>query len=71
VEQVKEQMRKRAAQMPVEDVVVYCVSCCKSMHSGGKKPRYMVDLLFGEETVPKTFEPEAWHKELDAFIDAH
>jgi len=71
VEQVKEQMRKCAAQMPADDVAVYCVSCCKSMHSGGKKPRYLVDLLFGEETVPKTFEPEAWHQELDAFIEAH
>jgi Fe-S oxidoreductase len=71
VERVKEQMKKRAGQMPVNDVVVYCVSCCKSMHIGGKKPRYLVDLLFGEETVPKTFEPEAWHKELDEFIDTH
>lgn len=71
VERVKTLMKKRADQMPADDVVVYCVSCVKSMHIGGKKPRYLVDLLFGEETVPKTFEPEAWHKELDAFIGAH
>ena len=44
--EVKEQMKKRASEMPVDDVVVYCVSCCKSMHIGGKKPRYMIDLLF-------------------------
>jgi Fe-S oxidoreductase len=71
VDRVKEQMQKRARQMPVNDVVVYCVSCCKSMYIGGKQPRYMVDLLFGEPTLPKTFEPEAWHKELDEFIDVH
>jgi Fe-S oxidoreductase len=71
VDEVKEQMKKRASEMPVEDVVVYCVSCCKSMHIGGKKPRYMIDLLFGEDTVPGTFEPDEWHKELEDFINTH
>lgn len=71
VAQVKEQMQKRAGEMPVADVVVYCVSCIKAMHIGGKQPRYLVDLLFGEETHPGTFEPDLWHAELDAFIEAH
>jgi Fe-S oxidoreductase len=71
VEQVKVQMRRRAAEMPREDVVVYCVSCCKSMHIGGRRPRHIVDLLFEEETPPGTFEPDAWHAELDAFIASH
>lgn len=71
VDQVKEKMKKRAAEMPADDVVVYCVSCCKSMHIGGKNPRYLVDLLFGEETLPKTYEPEEWHAELDEFINNH
>ncbi len=71
VEQVKEQMKKRASEMPVEDVVVYCVSCSKSMHIGGKKPRYMIDLLFGVDTVPGTFEPELWHNEINEYINEH
>lgn len=71
VEQVKEKMKQRADEMPVEDVVVYCVSCCKSMHIGGKKPRYLVDLLFGEETMPGVFEPEEWHAQVEAFIETH
>lgn len=71
VDQVKEQMKQRAAEMPTDDVIVYCVSCCKSMHIGGKKPRYIVDLLFGEETLPKTYEPEDWHAELEEFISNH
>jgi len=71
VEKVKEQMNKRAGEMPVEDVIVYCVSCIKAMYIGGKKPRYLVDLLFGEETLPKTFEPDDWHSELRAYIDTH
>lgn len=68
---VKEMMRKRASEMPAPDVVVYCVSCVKAMHIGGRKPRYLVDLLLGEETVPGTCEPEEWHRLLDASIDAH
>ena len=70
-EQVKENMRKRAEEMPIEDVVVYCVSCLKSIFIGGKKSRYLVDLLFGEETLPGTLEPDAWHAELKAFQDTH
>jgi Fe-S oxidoreductase len=71
VEQVKEQMKKRADEMQCEDVVVYCISCIKAMHIGGKKPRYIVDLLFGEETTIGTFEPDDWHEELQKFIDKH
>lgn len=71
VEQVKEQMKKRAEEMPAEDVVVYCVSCTKSMHIGSKKPRYLLDLLFKEETVPGIFEPDYWHEQLDNFINEH
>jgi hypothetical protein len=50
---------------------VYCVSCAKAMHIGGKRPRYLVDLLFGEATPVGTFEPEAWHREVEQFIGAH
>ena len=70
-EQVKEQMAKRAEEMPCENVAVYCVSCIKAMHIGGKKPRYIVDLLFGQETAIGTYEPEEWHDELQKFIDGH
>ncbi|MBP7867917.1 MAG: (Fe-S)-binding protein [Acidobacteria bacterium] len=70
-EDVKRQMRKRAGEMPCEDVVVYCVSCTKAMHVGGRRPRYLVDLLFGEDTPPGTIEPDAWHAQVDAFIEAH
>jgi Fe-S oxidoreductase len=70
-DEVKERMKIRAGQMPCEDVAVYCVSCIKAMHIGGKRPRYLVDLLFGEETDIGTFEPDEWHKELKAYIEAH
>jgi Fe-S oxidoreductase len=70
-ELVKEQMKKRANEMPCKHVVVYCVSCIKAMHIGGKRPQYIVDLLFGEETGIGTCEPDAWHDELQKFIDAH
>ena len=68
-EKVIEQMKKRTSDMPVEDVVVYCVSCIKSVFIGGKKPRYLIDLLFEDETFPKTYEPDEWHKELNEYMN--
>jgi Fe-S oxidoreductase len=71
VEEVLSQMKAKAASMPASDVIVYCVSCSKSMFNGGKNSRYLIDLLFDEETVPETCEPDAWHRELDEFIATH
>ena len=71
VDRVKDLMAKRADSMPRKDVVVYCVSCVKAMHIGGKRPRYLVDLLFAEDTTPDVFEPTAWHALLDEFIATH
>lgn len=71
VEHVKELMRKRSNEIPCDNVVVYCVSCIKAMYIGGKNPRYILDLLFEEETEIGTFEPDAWHGELQKFIDEH
>lgn len=71
VELVKEHMKKRSNEMPCENVVVYCISCIKAMYIGNKNPRYIIDLLFGENTVIGTFEPDAWHDELQRFIDEH
>jgi len=71
VPKVKGLMAKRTAEMPLEDVVVYCVSCVKSIFIGGKKPHYIIDLLFGEESVPQTLEPDEWHREIDAYIETH
>lgn len=71
IENVKKQMEKRSNEMPCDDVVVYCVSCIKAMHIGGKKPRYIIDLLFVEETGVGIFEPDEWHYELQEFIDEH
>ena len=71
VEQVKEKMRERANEMPRNEVVVYCVSCIKSMYIGGKKPRYVVDLLFGDDTLPGEYEPDTWHGMLKKYIESH
>jgi hypothetical protein len=71
IEQIKIQMEKRSNEMPCNNVVVYCVSCIKAMFIGGKKPRYIIDLLFGETTGIGTFEPDAWHDELQKFVNAH
>jgi len=70
-DKVVEQMEKRALEMPEENVVVYCISCIKSMYVGGKKPRHILDLIFELDTVPKTYNPDEWHRELDIYIDSH
>jgi Fe-S oxidoreductase len=70
VAKVRAQMALRAAQMPANDVVVYCVSCVKSMFNGGKRPRYLVDLLFCESTLAGTLDPDAWHREIDEFCES-
>ncbi len=70
-EQVIKRMKAKAHEMPVEDILVYCVSCIKAMFVGGKRPRYLIDLLFAEDTVPKIYDPNQWHKELDDFIENH
>lgn len=70
-EQVIGKMKAKAEEMPEEDIIVYCVSCAKSMFIGEKRPKYLVDLLFAENTVPKTYDPDQWHKELDEFIETH
>jgi hypothetical protein len=70
-DQVMEQMKKKGAEMPEGDIIVYCVSCSKSMFIAGRKPRYMVDLLFGEETEPQIIDPDNWHAQLDDFIELH
>jgi Fe-S oxidoreductase len=70
VERVREKMKRRAGEMPCEDVVVYCVSCIKSMHIGGKKPHHVVDLLFGEDTEAGITDPDAWHSAVRQYIDS-
>jgi hypothetical protein len=70
-DKVIEQMKKKAAEMPLDDIIVYCVSCTKSMFIGERRPRYMVDLIFGEDTEPQTIDPDGWHGQLDEFIDKH
>ncbi len=64
-------MRKRAQSMPCEDVVVYCVSCVKAMHIGGKRARHLIDLLLGEDTEPQEYRTRVWHEQLEAYIGDH
>lgn len=71
LDEVHRLMTKRAQSMPSDRVVVYCVSCIKSMHIGGKKPLYLVDLLFEEPTEVQEYRTEEWHEMLQEYIDVH
>lgn len=70
-EKVVELQKKRAGQMPCRDVAVYCVSCMKSMASGGKAPRYLADLVLNEPTDPQDTGLGPCHEALERYIGAH
>ena len=67
VEKVEEKMRERAQEMPREDVVVYCSSCIQSMSVGGKRPRFILDLIFNEPTTVDKPDIVSWNKRLLEF----
>ena len=69
--QVYEFQKKRAAQMPCEDVVVYCVSCIKAMKIGNKTPHHLVDLLLNEPTEPQELDLVLYHETVDEYIKCH
>ncbi len=71
IEKVTELQKKRASQMPCQDVVVYCVSCIKSMAIGGKTPHHMVDLILDEETEVQELRIDVYHDELNLYIHDH
>lgn len=71
VEKINEFQKMRAAQMPCQDVAVYCVSCIKSMTIGGKTAHHMVDLLLNEPTDPQDTNLETYHSALQNYIDQH
>jgi len=64
-------MKQRTSEMPVDEIVVYCISCVKAVFNGGKKPRYLIDLVFEEDTIPMTIYPDDWHNELREYINLH
>jgi hypothetical protein len=71
IDKVTELQKKRASQMPCQDVVVYCVSCIKSMSIGGKTPHHLLDLLLNEETELQETRIDVYHDALNLYIDAH
>ncbi|KLU61110.1 hypothetical protein CEB3_c26800 [Peptococcaceae bacterium CEB3] len=71
IEEVTKLQKKRAVQMPCQDVAVYCVSCIKSMFIGGKTPHHMVDLVLDQETEPQETRIDIYHNALNQYIDKH
>ena len=71
LEEVHAFQKKRASQMPCQDVAVYCVSCIKSMHIGGKTPHHMLDLVLGEVTEVQETRLDVYHDAIDRYIEEH
>lgn len=70
-EKVEENMRRRANEMPCGEVVTYCSSCIMSMTVGGRKPRFILDLLFGEPTDMSGITAVKWNTSLAEFRARH
>ena len=70
-EKVAEFQKRRAAQMPCDDVVVYCIGCVRSMTVGGKYAHYLPDLLFDRDTAPMHNTLREYHGDLEAYIERH
>lgn len=70
-ERIIELQKKRAEQMPCANVAVYCIGCVHSMTTGGKRPLYLPDLLFGYETELMTNTLDEYHGDLNEYIALH
>lgn len=70
-EEVAQFQKRRAAQMPCDDVVVYCIGCVRSMTVGGKNAHYLPDLLFDRKTAPMNNSLREYHGDLEAYIQTH
>ncbi len=71
LEKLHELQKKRASQMPCQNVAVQCVTCIKSMAIGGKTPHYLPNLILNKNTDIQTLDMVAYHDELQAYIDVH
>lgn len=68
IEEVNKLQKKRASQMPCNDVVVYCISCIKSMTIGGKCPHHMVDMVLGQPTFAGETRLDLYHQVVSDYI---
>lgn len=56
---VRETMaRRRAAEFPEKDVVVYCTGCVRSLSITDVRPRHLLDLIFADTT--EGLMPKGW-----------
>lgn len=61
--------KNRAQEMPCDDVVVYCVSCIKSMTIGGKVAHHLLDLVLDQATDIGETRLDVYHEVVQAYSD--
>lgn len=69
IQKVNELQEGRAQQMPCDDVVVYCVSCIKSMTIGSKCAHHLMDLVLNQPTFAGKTRLDVYHNGLWEYID--
>lgn len=69
IEEVNELQKKRASEMPCENVVVYCVSCLKSMTIGEKQGLHLMDLILNKNSFAGETDLSSYHANLKEYIE--
>ena len=68
---VEKRIRMRAAQLPSDHVVVYCIGCVRAMEFAGKTPLYLPDLILNKKTEMMQDTLDEYHLKLGQYIDDH
>lgn len=63
-DKVLEMMRRRAEEMPCQDVVTYCASCSTPINYGGRNAHFIGDLLFRLSSDMKCPNVKEWNARL-------
>jgi Fe-S oxidoreductase len=65
-------LRKSAESLPVDDVLVYCISCMKVLAQAGKHTHLLLDLLMGNPSDPGEGKMgKAWYLSLKEYQKKH
>ena len=68
---VIEAQKRRAAQMPCDKVLVYCIGCLRALYEGGKQTLYLPDLIFGAISTPIKDDLQLHHRLIEKYRAEH
>jgi Fe-S oxidoreductase len=67
-DKILELARKRAADLPCDDVAVYCTSCMYNLRDAGKNTHHLIDLIFNEKSAPTPMKLKEWRESKSEYM---